>query len=427
MSCGEEDEENHQCIEERQSGLDEKPPGVVTSIDISTDVMNSINDPCSDLTCNQMLNVIENDDQNLLNGSDFRTVDSRNNDTTSNTINSTEESNDSEDTSIDNDKSLRSEPKNNNKNTKKVRLSVLLANARSLAPKIDSLLDYFRELDLDLGIITESWLKDGRGLKDDEQDLELGENIKLIHRNRKSRRGRTAGGGVLIAFDQTKVRLKERTIRRGQSEVVCAVGRKTGLSRQILVMSVYLPPKLSIAKSKEALEFVNEAVGRAKEDLNDPIIIIGGDFNNFCIGEAIDDYPDLRILESPPTRLTERLDLLVTNIESENDSRTTVTKQPPLETSDGRKSDHDALWMESTFPSTDRFKKSTYWSRPKTKAGLDKFDNWIKEEQWTGIIGEGDANIKADAFIGLIDRKMNECFPLKLNKVKSTDLSLIHI
>ena len=129
---------------------------------------------------------------------------------------------------------------------------------------------------IDYAIITESWLRDGRDLEDDEQDLELGENIKLIHRNRKTKRGRTAGGGVLIAYDTNRMRLKEKTIRRGQAKIVCATGKKTGLSRQILVFSVYLPPKLSVSKAKETLDFLSEAVGRAKEEMEDPIIIIGG-------------------------------------------------------------------------------------------------------------------------------------------------------
>ena len=83
-----------------------------------------------------------------------------------------------------------------------------------MAPKIGSLLEYFNEYDLHVTIITESWMKDGHKLDEDKADLEMGKNIGVISRNRTSRRGRTAGGGVLIAFNKNMVSLKEKTIRR---------------------------------------------------------------------------------------------------------------------------------------------------------------------------------------------------------------------
>lgn len=48
----------------------------------------------------------------------------------------------------------------------------ILANARSLTPKIESLLDYFDELDLHMAIVTESWLKPGKELEKNLRDLE---------------------------------------------------------------------------------------------------------------------------------------------------------------------------------------------------------------------------------------------------------------
>ena len=195
-----------------------------------------------------------------------------------------------------------------------VGLSVLLANARSLAPKIKSLIEYFEEYCLQIAIITESWLKYGDALDEAKSDLEMGENISIIHRNRLSKRGRTAGGGVLIAYDRLKMNLKEMTIRRGQSEIVCATGKMRGLSRKIVVMSVYLPPKLSVTKAKESLTFVSDAVGRIKDELSDPIFIIGGDFNKFDLTDFMCDFPDIKVLDSPPTRQEERLDLILSNV-----------------------------------------------------------------------------------------------------------------
>lgn len=148
-------------------------------------------------------------------------------------------------------------------------------------------------------------------MKEDKRDLELGEDICLVHKNWISRRKRAAGGGVLIAYNKSSIKMKERTIRKGQTEVVCAVGRKNGMSRQIVAISVYLPPKLNAAKAKKALMVViNEAIGKAKEELNDPIILVGGDFNKFPLGLAFDDYPDMFIHDSPQHRETSSLTYL---------------------------------------------------------------------------------------------------------------------
>ena len=51
------------------------------------------------------------------------------------------------------------------------------ANAISLCPKINSMLDCFEELSLSLGEVTETWLSDGQGL---EEDLLLGEGLGML-------------------------------------------------------------------------------------------------------------------------------------------------------------------------------------------------------------------------------------------------------
>ena len=54
----------------------------------------------------------------------------------------------------------------------------LLTNARSLAPKIDSLVDFFEELDAHFCILSESWLVDANGLEEQLADF----CIRIGHR-----------------------------------------------------------------------------------------------------------------------------------------------------------------------------------------------------------------------------------------------------
>ena len=73
-----------------------------------------------------------------------------------------------------NDNSTHSQPINpstNNctflSNNKTVNLSFIVTNARSLAPKIDSLVDSFEELELSFAVISESWLRQDERMNED--------------------------------------------------------------------------------------------------------------------------------------------------------------------------------------------------------------------------------------------------------------------
>ena len=69
-------------------------------------------------------------------------------------------------------------------------LNTLLSNARSLSPKIKSLIINFEEVDLHVAIITESWLADGEKLDRDLEELEGGTGLKMILRNHEGKRKR---------------------------------------------------------------------------------------------------------------------------------------------------------------------------------------------------------------------------------------------
>ena len=69
-------------------------------------------------------------------------------------------------------------------------------NARSLCPKINSLLDTMEELEASVAVVTETWLADGVTLEEDKQDLLLGAGISMLCKNRPcDNRGQAYGGG----------------------------------------------------------------------------------------------------------------------------------------------------------------------------------------------------------------------------------------
>ena len=64
-------------------------------------------------------------------------------------------------------------------NNKLERITVVNTNACSLCPKMNSLIDYFNELDTTFAIVTETWLSDGHGLEKYLRDLQDGSGLTM--------------------------------------------------------------------------------------------------------------------------------------------------------------------------------------------------------------------------------------------------------
>ena len=222
-----------------------------------------------------------------------------------------------------------------------------------------SLIDNFQNPDLHMAIVTESWMKPGPGLQQDIRDLEDGQNLKMIHNSRPSRRGKTAGGGVAIIYDAGKLRMNQRKILAGKAEIVCATGKLPRAARSLLVFAVYLPPQTRVPQVRAIMETLSNEISRAKTEMNDPMIIIGGDFILKPHREAFQDFPDLVTLQTGPTRGDHVLDLAKTNI-----ADSTACLRPPLESDDGTL----AIYVTANAGNEHRFK----WKRIKCCTKIKK-------------------------------------------------------
>ena len=80
-----------------------------------------------------------------------------------------------------------------NVNMNKETFNIAITNARSLAPKINSLAAYFEEHSIAVAIVTETWLVDGPELEMGREDLENGHAIAAYYRNRPKINNRNPG------------------------------------------------------------------------------------------------------------------------------------------------------------------------------------------------------------------------------------------
>ena len=104
-------------------------------------------------------------------------------------------------------------------------------------------------------------------------------------------------------------------------------------SRRLVVVGIYILPRCKAPQIHDALDKLSNVIRKAKDTFDDPIIVVGGDFNRTNEQEAIGDFPDMTVVSSSPTRLTSVLDKLLTNYEEQIFNSYIC---PPLTTNDNK-------------------------------------------------------------------------------------------
>ena len=170
----------------------------------------------------------------------------------------------------------------------KVPFTVLNTNARSLCPKINSLLDCFSQMEASVGIVTETWLTDGEGLEEELEDLRMGTGLNILHRNREVNSKGFSHGGVAVVYRESALSLRKVKLHNPRSfEVVVAEGKLKACGRKLVTVACYVPPNYPVPRGRQALSFIAGAVTDAKIRHDDPLVLVAGDFNQWPIGEAL--------------------------------------------------------------------------------------------------------------------------------------------
>ena len=295
---------------------------------------------------------------------------------------------------------------------------ILLTNARSLSPKIESLHDQFAHHDIDVALITESWLKDGSVLDRDIIDLEYGTNLKILYKNRpKGRVGaRRVGGGVSIIFNKATCNLRERKIVGNKYELVLAVGRVGKIERQVAFFCLYIEPRMRVAELKQLNELLNSQLLQLKAK-GDPIIYIGGDLNHRSLDDAVGDFPDIKQANFDPTRGDACLDVMYTN-----QTATTSGVWPPLYSRQGARSDHSCVIFSSDEARPRPFTWIKKTTRKHTTKAVEDFGREMMAADWDNIMGDSTCpDTLVARFEDFTQESIERLFPLQTIRQRSSD------
>ena len=298
-------------------------------------------------------------------------------------------------------------------------ISYAVTNARSLAPKINSLSEHFSEYDLDFAIVSETWYITSAIYRDVCICLEHEKSIKSICCNRKERKARNTGGGVGIHYRTGKIQLSYYPFRREGCKVMAAKGKLPRTNCSLFVIGLYIPPGLTKPRINVHQEILTELLEKIKREERNPHIVIGCDTNKYDLHECLDEHLHLSRLDTPPTRNGECLDEVFTNLAQHT---TDIQKTTPLENDNGVHSDHDILIIQMSIPQQHESQWITFYARDLRKENKAAFMKEYSMTDWEDLIGEDqDVDSMTTKLHRVISRLTDHHFPLKKRKIRSTD------
>ena len=297
--------------------------------------------------------------------------------------------------------------------------SFINTNARSIGKKAESLFDCFQEKDLDLALVTETWMQDGRQMKEMIEEYSARYSLGAIMKNRNcvAANGRQYGGVAIIYRKKTAAFKEFRLVNPECHEVLAAVGNVKGIEGKVFVLACYAPPNLTQLRSKQLIEFLSNVIQEAKRMFRDCLIIVGGDFNQWPITVLEQEHPSLTEINHGPTRGDRSIDRTLFNFGRSIVESGTL---PPLETEDGHLSDHRVAWARAELKKI-QSGLVTYSYRDFTDKGAEKFQAALAELEWDDVLAEPSASIAVDIMQTKLDVLTSECFPWKTTTKRDSD------
>ena len=187
----------------------------------------------------------------------------------------------------------------------------------------------------------------------------------------------------------------------------------------MVALSCYVPPGYSVARGKSCLEYVANVLIEVKRRYTDPYIVVMGDFNQWDLEGALEDFPELTETHHLNTRGNRSIDRVFSNF---NDFVREVTVRPPLESDDGdKKSDHLVVLANSSLPRREKYEVLSYSYHYYTEESAEEFMKWVVLHDWKEVLSETGSNNKANAYQSTITSAVNAHFQLITTTQKSSD------
>ena len=275
---------------------------------------------------------------------------------------------------------------------------------------MESLSDCMTELGSDLSIVTETWMQDSSS-ENMVIDTAGEHGLDVFARNRQetAANGRQYGGVAIFARSAT-TNFKRMTIPNPENfEVLCLSGKVSKVKEKVVIIAVYIPPNYPKARADLCVEYVADVVAEAKRAHESPLIIVGGDWNQWQVKPILDDHIDMDEVEHGPTRGERKIDRFLVNF-----GRAIVESDvlAPLDDGFGRESDHRVAFFRARIR-TPKVPIISYKYRHFSEEGARNFQAWISSHSFAEVYQFSNVNDQLDAFLGTLESKIDVFFPYK--------------
>ena len=175
-----------------------------------------------------------------------------------------------------------------------------------------------------------------------------------------------------------------------------------------------------VPQAKACLDHITDAVLEMRQRYVNPYVVVTGDFNQWRIDQALEDYIDIVESDVGPTRGDRKIDRIFTNFPR---SIIEAGSLPPLET-DGperKVSDHRIAYVGANLPGKGPGKTLKYTYRYFDKQAGAAFKDWTIRQDWKEVYTAEGSNNKATAYQTLINGALDTYFPMKTTTRNSSD------
>ena len=222
----------------------------------------------------------------------------------------------------------------------------------------------------------------------------------------------------MICFDKTRIQMSRSKLLPSKHEVLAAIGRRTGQRRKIAVVVAYVPPWYNAQQNRSFYSYINDVILALKTKYENPIILIGADFNRRDMREATRDYPEMAPVLTGPTRDQATLDAFVSNINSMIIDQGTLDL---LYSDEGVQSDYRAVFCSFWIPRVPSYNIQKYSYFHIDEEEILSFGEWLKRQSWNDVIEKRDASSMVVELHKLYEEGVAACFKKKSRSKKSSE------
>ena len=237
---------------------------------------------------------------------------------------------------------------------------------------------------------------------------------------RKDRQSNKRGGGIAICFNTERVSFTKAKIPPSKHELYAAVGRRTGQRRKIVVFAIYIPPWYNAEQNKSLFKHTNDAILALKSKYEDPYIVVGGDFNRRDFKAATSEFPDIKAVDTEPTRGTAVLDILGSNM---NELLIDKGTADPIQSEEGTPTDHNTVFCQFRMQRVPSYTVESYSYYHLTQEGHSKFGAWLNTVDWTEITNCREVDTAVDLLHKKFKNGMDESYKFITRRKKSSEPS----